>query len=211
MRGGFKLIVVLGLIASFYRVDGFLLAADFADEIQELNSEIEARKSNIDQLNRQIDLYEAKIASTQQKEVSLRNELDLLTNRIAKTELDITSTEAEVDLVNVELSVVEVELRSLEKDLETQRALIKNVLYEIQIEDTDLALQLVFGKDSFSDLFDDLERLETISAELENTVEASKNVRVAMLERKERQEEKDNITQPTPALLSAFPDRKNRE
>ena len=190
MKGGLKLVICLTLIASLFGGEAFVFAGDVHFDIEELNAEIESRKSNIDQLNRQIDLYQAKISEAQAKEVTLRNELDLLTNRIAKTELDIASTEAEIDLANAELAVLDTQIHQLEIDLETQRSLIKDVLYEIQIQDADLALHLVFGSDSFSELFDDLQRLETVSSELEGAVESSKEVRLSMMDQFDQQEVK---------------------
>ena len=175
-----SLIVPIMVIGQFFS-SGFVLAQ--TSEIDTLSGEIDEKRTAIDQLNRQIDSYKDKIENLQAQEASLYGEIDLLDNRIAKTELDIEAAEASIDLVNFELRSLEDEIQSVQDSLERHRELIAEVLRQIQVEDTAVPMQLFFGNDSFSQLFDSLERLENISDDLQKTVDQARATQVSLQEK----------------------------
>lgn len=177
-------IALLG--ASFAFAHGSILT----DEISQINETIDEKQQSIDQISRQIDSYQEKIDEQQAKEATLRGELDLLSNRIAKTELEITYADEEIDLVNEELRLVDSEIRDVEHQLEDQQEMIADVLREIQVVDNDLPLQTFLGTSSLAELFDELQRLETVSDDLHTAVEAAKASKVALSERREHEKTK---------------------
>ncbi|NQV89932.1 peptidoglycan DD-metalloendopeptidase family protein [Candidatus Uhrbacteria bacterium] len=179
-----SLFLVAGASFSVYAQEGS------SSEINDLNKEIDQKQQSIDQLNRQIETYRAKIDQKQGEEASLYGELDLLENRIAKTELDIEATEAEIDLVNAEISLIEREVHNMEEEMEKNRAFVVEILQEIEIQDNTLPIQLLFGTDSFSEFFNDLEQLEAISTDLKSAVEAARSSRDLLLQKRESQEGK---------------------
>ena len=175
-----RLFLAALLIAATFFVADSLSAQT---EIDSLTSEIDEKRNSVDELNRQIDGYKDKIENLQAAEASLYGEIDLLSNRIAKTQLDIEAAEVSIDLVNLELSALEDEIKTVEEQLERQRELIGDVLRQIQMEDTAVPLQLFFGNDSFSELFDSLERLENISADLQKTVDEARSMKASLEEK----------------------------
>src|SRR3989338_2225952 len=154
----------------------FVFAQEYNDEseIGALNDKIAGKKQNIDQINDRIDEYKKKIEQKQAQKASLSVELDLLDNRIAKTKLEIEETEASIDLVNSEISLLNEQLTSLEQTLQKDRQLLVAVLQKIQVRDQDLPLRLFFGSDSLSQLFDEVQALETINQDLKQTLEKTK-------------------------------------
>mgnify|MGYP001157235111 CR=1 FL=1 len=163
---------------------------DISDEIGELNQNIESKRDSINQLQRQIDSYASAIDQKQSEEATLAVEIDLLENRAAKTTLDIELTDAEIDLVNSEIRVLKTEIQGLQTQLDREQEMISDVLQQIQVLDNDLPLQTFLGTDSFSELFDEVERLETVNGDLKSAVDNAKVAREGLLERKDNEQEK---------------------
>src|SRR3989338_10790459 len=161
-----------------------------SDEINALNQEIESKQSSIDQLNRQIEEYRKKIEQKQSQTSSLVNEIDLIENRIAKTKLDIESAQSQIDLVNSQITLIEREIHELEETLEKDRELISTILLEVQIQDYSLPFQLLFSTDSFSEFFDDLEHLESLSTDLKKAVDTARTSKEEYLDKRENEQGK---------------------
>lgn len=171
------------------------------DEIDRLSSEIEDRQQAIDQLNRQIDSYRQKIDEKQTEEAALYVELDILDNRIAKTQLDIESAEAQIDLVNVEIALLEQEMRVLEDTLDRDKEFIAEILREIQVQDSTIPLQMVFSTDSFSEFFDTLAQLESVSVDLTKAVDEARSSKELLLTKHENEQtKKDQLIELTESL-----------
>ncbi len=148
-----------------------------ASEINALNEEIANRKANIDEINRRIESYRKQIDSRQTQSLTLVNEIELLGNRIAKTELDIEATREEISAVNAEILVFDKQIQEFERRLETDRAILVEILRKIDVYDNDLTLQLLFGTDSFSELFDRLQELENVNADLHGALDRAKSAK----------------------------------
>lgn len=141
-----------------------------AGEITELTERIADKKSDIDTVNRNIDAYKKKIAAAQSQSITLLNETELLENRIAKSELEIQATQDEISLVNDEVTVLEKRLAAIEKQLAENRATLSDILRKMDVYDNDLTLHLLFGSDSFGDLFDRLQELTSVTDDLEGAL-----------------------------------------
>jgi len=166
-----------------------------SDEIILLNQKIEQKQQSIDQINRQIDSFRSKIEAKEQEKDSLNNELEILENRIAKAELDQKAVETQIDLVNAQIDVIEHDIHKLEKTLARNKDLIVTILQKIEIQDGTLALQLLFGSDSFSEFFDDLEKLQAVNSELKNAVDSAKESKIVFLSKHQiQQEKKEQLT-----------------
>jgi murein DD-endopeptidase MepM/ murein hydrolase activator NlpD len=182
MKEGKLFIIGLFLLALAVPSQVFLFAQvnTSADEISSLNLEIDLKRNSIDQLNRQINVYEEKIEEKQNEAASLQGEVELLENRIAKTELDIDAAEASIDLTNAEIAVFASEIHEQEDILNKDRKMIAEVLREVQVLGDGFGLQILFGTESFSQLFDELERLENVSTDLKGAADHARNARIRL-------------------------------
>ncbi|NQV89769.1 MAG: peptidoglycan DD-metalloendopeptidase family protein [Parcubacteria group bacterium] len=182
MKEGKHLIIGLFLLALALPSQSFLFAQvdTSADAIGTLNLEIDLKRNSIDQLNRQIDVYETKIEEKQNEAASLLGEVELLENRIAKTELDIEAAEASIDLTNAEIAIVANEIHDQEEVLNRDREMIAEVLREVQVLGDGFGLQILFGTESFSQLFDELERLENVSTDLKGAADHARDARIKL-------------------------------
>lgn len=163
---------------------GFAIAQGTGDpiatEINSLKVEIEQKKSNIDQIHRKIDSYNEKIAEKQSEAASLNGELELLENRMAKTDLEIQATQEEIATVNQELVLIDKELGLLEKSLDEDRKILVAILQNMQELDNSTEMSVVFGTESFSELFDQLQYLENVNEDLGKTLERAKANKLAL-------------------------------
>ncbi len=182
MKEGKHFIIGLFLLALALPSQSFLFAQvdTSADAIGTLNLEIDLKRNSIDQLNRQIDVYEAKIEQKQNEAASLLGEVELLENRIAKTKLDIEAAEASIDLTNAEIALVANEIHDQEKILNRDREMIAEVLREVQVLGDGFGLQILFGTESFSQLFDELEHLENVSTDLKGAADHARAARLKL-------------------------------
>ena len=181
MTEGKRLIFALLLLVLVVPSNGVIFAQNAdSDAIGTLNLEIDLKRNSIDQLNRQIDAYEVKIEEKQQQAASLQGEVELLENRIAKTGLDIDAADASIDLTNAEIAIIATEINQQEEILNRERELIAEVLREVQILGDGFGLQVLFGTDSFSQLFDELEHLENVSTDLKGAVDQARDSRVKL-------------------------------
>ncbi len=205
MMEGAKRFLVLLLLALMVPSGGFLMAhsGEHAD-VQVLNSEIEFKRDSIDQLNRQISAYQSKIEEKQAEAATLEGEVDLLENRIAKTALDIDAAEVSIDLTNAEISIIEDEIHEQEDLLDSQREMISEVLQQIQVLGDGFGLQVLFGTDSFSQLFDELERLENVSTDLKGAVDQARKTRIKLEEKHaSEQAKKDQLVAYEESLIQS--------
>lgn len=146
-------------------------------EVKELNEEVSTKKAEIDQIRRKIDTYTKQIAEKQAVTASLSGEVELLDNRIAKNELAVQALQLEIEAVQAEVRLLDGEIASLETELIRQKTLLVELIRSIDEYDQVLPLKVVFGADSFSDVFDHLQYLENVHADLRDRLDEAKKSR----------------------------------
>ncbi|MBI4598744.1 peptidoglycan DD-metalloendopeptidase family protein [Candidatus Uhrbacteria bacterium] len=182
-----------------------------AEDVDQISDEIDQKKSHIDQLNRQIDQYRDKIEQKHTEAVTLNGEMELLDNRVAKTELEIEAARESIDATNRELVLIEMQISEVERSLATQRELLKDVLRQVEQSDQHSTIELLFGNDSFSDLFDQLEYLEIVNDELRQTLETAKASKQSLLAFRGDQEAKKASLEELSSELEAKMEQLERE
>lgn len=161
-----------------------------ATQINVLNEQIAEKRSDIDSLNRNIDEYRKKIAALQSSEATMEVELELLDNRIAKTQLDIQATEKEISAVNDEIVVLDTQMAAIEAQLARSRESLSEILRQMDVYDNDLSLQLLFGSDSFGDLFTRLQELSSVTTDLKSALDRAEAERTQLASDRAAQEGK---------------------
>lgn len=151
-----------------------------AATINALNDEISQRRADASKLNANVESYRKKIAAMEAQSQTLAVESELLDNRVAKTELDIQATDAEIEAVNAEIQVLETRMAAIETQLARDRASIGEILRTMDVYDNDMALQLLFGSDSFGALFDRLQQLASVTSDLEDALKRAEAERVSV-------------------------------
>lgn len=155
-------------------------AEETADNIQDINDEISVRQIKIDQINSQIAAYQTKINQAESKQASLSNEIELLDNRAAQTQLEIEATNEEIKNIDSEMRLTDKEIVEAEMALEREREMIASVLREIRSTDETSTIEWLLSSDSFSDLSGQVEELETVHKNLDQTLNEALNTKESL-------------------------------
>lgn len=148
--------------------------ASVVAEINQLKDEIDSKRDNADALQDRIKAYQTQIDQQQSKTATLKDETSLIENRIAKTELSLQATEEEMAAVDAEIRLLNAQISALEAQLDRQRRLLGQLLQSINTQDEYILLEAFFSGKSFSDIFDQLQYLKNVNAELGATLEKAK-------------------------------------
>ncbi|MDD5291338.1 MAG: peptidoglycan DD-metalloendopeptidase family protein [Patescibacteria group bacterium] len=132
-------------------------------EVKEINSQIQAKKKALEDIQAQQEKYSQTIKQKQKEQASLSNQLSILDNRLAKAELDITAAETEIDRTNLEIEKVNREIAGKEEEINKQRDNLGNVLNLIYRRDQVTTLEVVLLNDSLTDFISQLKYLEDIN------------------------------------------------
>lgn len=141
-----------------------------AGQINGLSTEINAKRSDAADINGRIAVYQKKIDAAQSQAASLANDVDLLANRVAKSELDIQATDDDIAAANDEIQLLQARMDAVQSQLTNDRASLSGILEKLDVYDNDMTLQLLFGSDSFGELFDRLTQLSTVTGDLQHAL-----------------------------------------
>ncbi len=166
--------LVLGHGRVFVSADETDAGATVSTEINEINDQIEEKKAHIDQIDRKIDEYRKQISIKEGEATSLQNEIELLDNRVATAELQVEATQETIDETHAEIHMLETQISEVETKLDKERGMLKALIQEIDSSDKKSLLETLLAHDSFSDLFDQLEYLDQVHADLQGTLASAK-------------------------------------
>jgi len=141
-----------------------------AGTISDLNGQIAEKKAEADKLAKNVATYKKKIADAEAQSATLEGELELLENRVAKAELDIRATDQDISVTADEIQVLQLRVDAIERQLGLNRASLGDILRKLDTYDNDMSLQLLFGSDSFGELFDRLQQLSSVTTDLESAL-----------------------------------------
>ena len=136
------------------------------EEIQRLRDEVTEREVRIQQINEQIQGYDAVIQEKEAEIDSLQNDLAILENSLAKAELDLQVTELEIDTVDHEIRLLDLEIAEQAETLARRQELLEDLVRAMAEEGDVSPLQIVFGSETFSEMLEDFNKLQTVQDDL---------------------------------------------
>ncbi len=151
-----------------------------AGTISDLNGQISEKKAEAEKLTKNVASYKKKIADAEAQSATLEGELDLLENRAAKTELDIRATGQDISVTVDEIQVLQLRVDAIERQLGFDRASLGDILRKMDTYDNDMSLQLLFGSDSFGELFDRLQQLSSVTTDLKSSLERAEDEKTSV-------------------------------
>ncbi len=142
-----------------------------ADEIKQLQSDIQNRNAEIEQINKRLEEYKSKISKLSSQSASLQNDVALIENEIALTELDIAATQNQIEATNLELSLLDAQIEDADAKLAREKKMLDKLLFELyQQENGASFIEVVLGAKSFHEIFSAATQLESINSDLRNTL-----------------------------------------
>jgi len=162
----------------------FVQAADIEEEVSTLQDQIKSKQSRIEELKSEISIYNKNLDKYRSQAASLTNQIVILNNQIAKAEKEIELNEAEIEGLNLDIKDTEEKI-----DLNTQQTATQNLrlgeflnkLYRLDQKDE---LEVILTHSSIAEFFNQAKNLETIQAQVSDTLERLKILKAQMLQQK---------------------------
>jgi len=166
LKCGARLIIPLFVLGIFLSSSVFVYGQNeeaVNEEIRGINSQIQAKKKELENIQEQQEKYSQSIKQKQKEQASLKNQLSILSNRLAKAELDIESTETEIDRTDLEIEKVSREIANKEKEINRERDSLGKVLNLIYKQNQVTTLEIILLNDSLADFISQLKYLEDVN------------------------------------------------
>lgn len=140
--------------------------------VDELNQQIEEKRSKIKEIEKQIAQRKAQINRARTEANSLQNQIAILDNRVAQVQLDIEATKTKLETLNLQIEILQGEIASLDKSIANQKNILAEFLRNIHTDGHKTMLEVLATYDSFSDFYSQLQYLQTIEHDLGQTTKA---------------------------------------
>ncbi|MBU1167326.1 peptidoglycan DD-metalloendopeptidase family protein [Patescibacteria group bacterium] len=154
------LLFIVGLL--FFPNPKTTLVTIAEQSIEQLNQEISERKEKIKRLEENTENLEAEIKEKQEEQKNLENQIDILGKEIARAEAEIEKTKTEIEKTRLEIENTEHKIVAKEEEISGQKKLLSEYLRVIHLYDSRSPLEMLLGYDSFSEVLDQAEYLETL-------------------------------------------------
>ena len=160
-------------------------------------SQKEILQTRINDLRKQIDIYQKEIDDKSAKEESLSNNIEVLEADIKKIEIQIEETNLQIASLAEEISEKEIEIEKVQKKVDAKKEMLSRFLRELYEREEEEIEEIIFTGQSFSDYFFKIESLENFEnriREAHDQLEISKeNLKDEKRELIEKKIEKENL------------------
>lgn len=184
------LIIAIGAASQpFFAFSEYSGSGGTQEEISALNTEIQAKKDKIKQIEETISAYKKKIEEKRTEAVSLSNQLAILDNRIAQVELDIEATQATLEAVELEIKQLQLSIDEKQVVVDRQKEILSELIRLLHYQQTKKTIEVLAVYDSFSEFYTNVQHLENLER---NLGKQAKAIRLAKedLEAKRGEQEK---------------------
>ncbi len=183
-----KLLVLLVVFGSIFSANFFVLAADTAVEIVQLNKQIDARKDKIKELEDTIAKYKVNIDKKRTEAQSLKNQVSIIENRIAQAEADVSLATEKLNKTKLEIEALNITITQKQSTLDKQKKITSKIIQSLHANDQKNFLEIMLTNDNFAVFYNQAKYLENVYTDLGRSV---KQVRLAKedLDKKKAQAE----------------------
>jgi len=179
----FAIPVGLFALCTFSAAGIFNSAFAAEDEItKEGEQEMEAK---IKELEDKIIKYKTSINLNQQKAKTLQGEIGNLDNEIEKAELEIRRINIIVGDLNSKISKKETSIREIERQVELEKTALAALIREMSNYDDVSLLEMILGREKFSDFLSELRSIEDFQNQLQLTIEKFSQTKIDLEKEKE--------------------------
>jgi len=150
-------------------------------------------KNNLQgELNRiqiEIDQYRVEITEAQAQQKTLKREVQLLDNKIKEVGLQIKQTEIVLQQTEISIGEKNNEIKKQEEKLNREKNLLAQYLQGIHEIDQESIIGIIFSQKSLSDVFNEINSLETIQQRTYDTISQLRVTKEGL------ESEKEDLTQ----------------
>jgi peptidoglycan hydrolase CwlO-like protein len=181
-KKGLTVLLLIFLIAPF-----FIQAAS----TEELRKELEKQ---INQKQQEINQHQQKIQEKQQKARTLKNEIQILESQIDKIRLEISQIDLSIQKSNLNIRELDGQITQLENKMDEKKEVLAEYIRTIAQYDQETLLEVILKNDKFSDLFDELNALESVQEKIQSVLATVQELKGNLEEEKaELEDEKEGL------------------
>lgn len=150
-------------------------------EIWQINQDINDRRSEIQELNRQIEVYKKNISAKQRELYNLSDQVSTLNDSIAKINLEVKSTELEIETLELRIENTNLKIQAKEKEIDDQKLILAENIRQLHKEQQkNSVFEILLLNKNFSDFMADMDRLGNMQESLVKGVDQLKEYRLAL-------------------------------
>ena len=164
IKNNFKAIICIVLVILI------LPLLSFAQDIDQVNEEIQDKKEEVAKIKKQITVYQQNIRKKQEEAASLKNQLSIIDSQIAKAELDVEATRLEIEKTQMETRELELVIIEKEDQVDRQKHSLVKTIQSIHESDDEHPLKIFLLNNSLSEYFNQAEYTKELQDSLKKTL-----------------------------------------
>lgn len=162
----------------------FLFTSAGVNAAVSIETQIEEKKTEINQIKKKIATYQENIKQKQTEAASLKNQLSVIDNQIAKTNLDLKATETEIEQTKLETREIELQIIAAGDAISNKKVNLSAVLQEIHENDQKNELHIFLLNDTLSEFYNQIEFTKDLQVSLQQTLGELKTQKDTLDEKK---------------------------
>jgi murein DD-endopeptidase MepM/ murein hydrolase activator NlpD len=175
--------IITAIVIGLFLLSQTTLASE---TVEELNTQIDAIKNRIAELQKQQAIYQKNIRQKQEEAMSLKNQLEIIDNQLAETDLQLKTTTEEIQKVNLEVRQTEIEIINKGDQIDDKKDKLGEVLQNIYLESNSSALEVLILHQSLSEYFIKVENEKILSQTLKKSLQTLKTLKDELTDKKEQ-------------------------
>lgn len=158
--------------------------------VDALRKEIEAKTSEIKELEALAEKYRQTIATTEKQANTLKNDIAKINTAIYRLQNEIKSTKKKIERANLEITSLKLQIDETGEDIDLTRRKLREVVRGIAESDSERPLEILLKHSNFSEFFTKVEAAMTMQDELYRAVSDLKELKTNLSEQKSTSEVK---------------------
>ena len=192
---------VLFFVVAYLSFTGFVSAAT----IDELNKNIEDRKSQIKKVQEEIEKYQKEIENTGKETVTLKTKIKNLEATGKKLAADIKLTQNQIQSVKLNIEKLNLQIGLKAEGITEKKNSLGEFVRAINEAESASVLEVLLAEDAFSDFFSNIDRMDTFQKEIKSNLAGLKDDK---LDLEEKKKEREVYKKNTEKLNGQFVDQK---
>lgn len=143
-----------------------------AEEVKQLNAQIEQHKSKIKELEATMETYKKNINDKKLEAVSLKNQMTILDNRVKQIETDVELTQEKISSAELEIRALEISIGDKGVVIAQQKKMIDSMVRKIEADDQKNYVEIFLTNNSFAEFYNASKSLEDVYADIGRSVKS---------------------------------------
>lgn len=160
------------------------------EALKKLNAEIEEKSEKVEQLTKQLYVYDQNIKEKQQEQASLENQISVLDDSLQETETEIERSNIEIEVLQLEVEALQKQIEQSEADIADNKASLESLIRELYAQDQRTPLEITFNSQNFSDFFSSIEYTQKLQGSVNTTLSKIEKIHTQLTERRTQVKEK---------------------